>query len=625
MCRHSRARSLRLDVADALSLCSDDALSPRARPLRHPCPRRHPLPRRPRRLLRAVARPEHVRSLPGRGGRLQGWRLHQHQVARGFRGLRDAEKAMNQKGCVLWFTGFSGSGKSTVAYTLEHALFQKGKIAQVLDGDNIRHGLNSNVDFSPEGREENIRRIGEVSKLFADSGMITLVSFISPYRADRDRVRERVGDKFVEVYMKIPLAVCEERDPKGLYKAARAGKIKGFTGIDDPYEEPLDAEIVMEVAKEGGDGLAPPRRWPPPSIEVLEQKGYLSAWRRATRERDLEEPSRASPRRSETAAASATSVGDARDAGDVADACVVFHLYLTNNLWNLAKKSRLLLKCAFLAFIGATPRPPHRVSGARPLRAPSPASTAPSPPRARLHRGRDLRPRSSAALAPTPAASASARAVRPSTSCASGITSRALAALCPGSAAAASGSGSRGRARTHRLTHSSVHLDVLAAVGDGAPVPLIGSAPSAPAKSILDRFGREVIELPSPGTEVRLGFCPAIGPKRSCARSPEAASRISTRASAPLQHHHRLVPDRVVGVLQHELSTNTIVQTSTDPAGAVEERGSFVMSHTNGDGDAVALRSRRRARRAARGEVHRCAWRSGAAATRRRCRRPLQC
>ena len=188
------------------------------------------------------------------------------------------EKAMNQKGCVLWFTGLSGSGKSTVAYTLEHALFQKGKIAQVLDGDNIRHGLNSNVDFSPEGREENIRRIGEVSKLFADSGMITLVSFISPYRRDRDRVRERVGDRFVEVYMKIPLEVCEARDPKGRYKAARAGKIKGFTGIDDPYEEPLDAEIVMEVAKEGGDGtLAPPEKMAAAIIEILEQKGYLNA------------------------------------------------------------------------------------------------------------------------------------------------------------------------------------------------------------------------------------------------------------------------------------------------------------------------------------------------------------
>ena len=214
-------------------------------------------------------------------------------------------KALGQKGCVLWFTGLSGSGKSTVAYTLEHALFQRGKIAQVLDGDNIRHGLNSNVDFSPAGREENIRRIGEVSKLFADSGMITLVSFISPYRKDRDDVRKRVGDgKFVEVryrvfpksrhtvcpyktdafllqsqvYMKIPLAVCEERDPKGLYKAARAGKIKGFTGIDDPYEEPLCAEIVMEVAKEGGDGtLAAPEKMAAAIIAVLEEKGYLTA------------------------------------------------------------------------------------------------------------------------------------------------------------------------------------------------------------------------------------------------------------------------------------------------------------------------------------------------------------
>ncbi len=165
-----------------------------------------------------------------------------------------------------------------MAYTLEHALFQRGKVAQVLDGDNIRHGLNSNLGFSAEDREENIRRIGEVSKLFADSGMITLVSFISPYRKDRDQVRARVGDKFVEVYMKIPLEVCEQRDPKGLYKAARAGKIKGFTGIDDPYEEPLAPEIVMEVAKEGGDGtLAPPEKMAAAIIEILEQKGFLSA------------------------------------------------------------------------------------------------------------------------------------------------------------------------------------------------------------------------------------------------------------------------------------------------------------------------------------------------------------
>lgn len=186
------------------------------------------------------------------------------------------ERALGQKGCVLWFTGLSGSGKSTVAYTLEHELFKRGKIAQVLDGDNIRHGLNSNLGFSAADREENIRRIGEVSKLYADSGMITLVSFISPYKADRNRVRERVGDRFVEVYMKIPLSVCEDRDPKGLYKAARAGKIKGFTGIDDPYEEPENAEIEMEVAKEDGI-LAPPREMASKIIDYLEAKGLLKA------------------------------------------------------------------------------------------------------------------------------------------------------------------------------------------------------------------------------------------------------------------------------------------------------------------------------------------------------------
>jgi len=183
---------------------------------------------------------------------------------------------MGQKGCVLWFTGLSGSGKSTVAYTLEHELFKRGNKVVTLDGDNIRHGLNSNLGFTAEDREENIRRIGEVSKLFADAGMITLVSFISPYKRDRLKVRERVGDKFLEVYMKIPLSVCEERDPKGLYKAARAGKIKGFTGIDDPYEEPENAEIEMKVAGEDGI-LAPPREMALEMVKILEQKGFLSA------------------------------------------------------------------------------------------------------------------------------------------------------------------------------------------------------------------------------------------------------------------------------------------------------------------------------------------------------------
>ena len=140
----------------------------------------------------------------------------------------------------------------------------------------IRHGLNSNLGFTAEDRQENIRRIGEVSKLFAEAGILTIVSFISPYRADRDAVRSRLGDKdFVEVYMKIPLSVCESRDPKGLYKAARAGKIKGFTGIDDPYEEPESPELVMEVSKEDGV-LKPPEKMAEVLIEFLEKEGYLA-------------------------------------------------------------------------------------------------------------------------------------------------------------------------------------------------------------------------------------------------------------------------------------------------------------------------------------------------------------
>lgn len=138
--------------------------------------------------------------------------------------LDDKEKFLRQRGCVLWFTGLSGSGKSTVACTLEHALYSRSHLTALLDGDNVRHGLNKNLGFSAADREENIRRIGEVSKLFADAGILTLVSFISPYKRDRENVRQRVGsDRFIEIYMDIPIAVCEERDPKGLYKKARAG------------------------------------------------------------------------------------------------------------------------------------------------------------------------------------------------------------------------------------------------------------------------------------------------------------------------------------------------------------------------------------------------------------------
>ena len=162
----------------------------------------------------------------------------------------DRERLLQQKGVVIWFTGLSGSGKSTLAHAVEEKLFEKGHLTYVLDGDNIRHGLNKNLGFSPEDREENIRRIGEVAKLFADAGIITMTAFISPYRADRDKARALLDDgRFIEVYVKVPLEVAEERDPKGLYKKARAGEIKQFTGIDAPYEEPLNAELVIDTSQ----------------------------------------------------------------------------------------------------------------------------------------------------------------------------------------------------------------------------------------------------------------------------------------------------------------------------------------------------------------------------------------
>lgn len=163
----------------------------------------------------------------------------------------DREKLNGHKAVVLWFTGLSGSGKSTLAHAVENALFAKGCRTFVLDGDNIRHGLNKNLGFSPEDREENIRRIGEVAHLFTQAGVIALTAFISPYRADRDKARAIAGDgNFVEIYVKCSLEECEARDTKGLYKKARAGEIKEFTGISAPYEEPLNAEVVVDTGTE---------------------------------------------------------------------------------------------------------------------------------------------------------------------------------------------------------------------------------------------------------------------------------------------------------------------------------------------------------------------------------------
>ena len=232
-----------------------------------PCFSRHQTRTAP---TRCVAAPHQVSSLASASApptACSNITWHEGAVSR-----RDKERLLKQRGCLLWFTGLSGSGKSTVACTLEHALVQRGHLTTLLDGDNIRHGLNNNLGFSQEDREENIRRIGEVSKLLVDSGLITLASFISPYERDRAKVRSRLapGD-FIEVYMKTPLVVCERRDPKGLYKLARAGKLKGFTGIDDPYEAPSNAEIVLESDKLTVEAMAAEL------LIFLDSRGFLSS------------------------------------------------------------------------------------------------------------------------------------------------------------------------------------------------------------------------------------------------------------------------------------------------------------------------------------------------------------
>jgi len=163
---------------------------------------------------------------------------------------KERENLLGQKGCTIWFTGLPSSGKSTTAFSLEHDLIKRGLYAYVLDGDNVRHGLNKNLGFSAEDREENIRRIGEVARLFSDAGLITMTSFISPYRSDRDQARKIHEDsdlKFIEVFIDTPIAICEDRDPKGLYKKARNGELKGFTGVDDPYEPPIKPEIIIKA------------------------------------------------------------------------------------------------------------------------------------------------------------------------------------------------------------------------------------------------------------------------------------------------------------------------------------------------------------------------------------------
>ena len=191
---------------------------------------------------------------------------HEGHVTRSER-----EKVLGQRGVTVWLTGLSGSGKSTVAIAAEQVVLSKGKLAYVLDGDNVRHGLNKNLGFSPEDRTENIRRIGEVAKLFNDAGIVVFTAFISPYREDRDAVRELVpeGD-FVEVFVDADVATCEDRDPKGLYKKARAGEIPEFTGISAPYEAPERPELVLDTGaqsvQESVERL----------VGYLEEKGYLS-------------------------------------------------------------------------------------------------------------------------------------------------------------------------------------------------------------------------------------------------------------------------------------------------------------------------------------------------------------
>ncbi|MGB3367102.1 MAG: adenylyl-sulfate kinase [Acidaminobacteraceae bacterium] len=160
----------------------------------------------------------------------------------------ERENLLKQKGILIWLTGLSGSGKSTVGSLLEERLHKNGKLTYLLDGDNIRHGVSSDLGFSGDDRRENIRRIKEIAKLFVDAGLITIGTFISPYEEDRESIRNLMGERFVEIYVKCDLATCENRDPKGLYQKARDGEIQNFTGIDAPYEEPKNPEVLIDTA-----------------------------------------------------------------------------------------------------------------------------------------------------------------------------------------------------------------------------------------------------------------------------------------------------------------------------------------------------------------------------------------
>ena len=192
---------------------------------------------------------------------------HEGHVSR-----RQRENLLQQRGVLVWLTGLPSSGKSTIGFTTEHLLVESGRLAYVLDGDNIRHGLNRNLGFSPEDRAENIRRIGEVGKLFVDAGFILLTSFVSPYKADRAMARALFADgDFLEIFINTPVELCEKRDPKGLYKKARKGEISNFTGVSDPYEEPENPELVISTAE------CSPQEAALQIVDLLAERGKIKA------------------------------------------------------------------------------------------------------------------------------------------------------------------------------------------------------------------------------------------------------------------------------------------------------------------------------------------------------------